>query len=521
MHRLLFLCFFLAGFNLFKGLSQQAYRIYFKDKANQVVDFDTIFSEKALERRQKQGIPFDETDIPVSSDYIRIIKEIADSTGFASRWFNFVKVYLSSSVQYEKIMNLDFVVSAEQSNNFPIVLARENEDNGEEKYGLLERQTARMGAEYFERNNIDGKGIRIAIFDAGFPGVDQHEAFQEIRESGRIIKTWDFTKNRENVFTGNSHGRETFACVGGKYEGKKIGLATGTDFLLAKTEVSGEPYAEEEWWLQAAEWADLNGADIINSSLGYSFQRYFTSDMDGKTSLVVKAANMAAKKGILVVCSAGNEANSSWKCIITPADGDSVLTVGGIDPDEDYHIGFSSYGPTADKRLKPNVCAYGRVKTAGSKGLVVSEGTSFSSPLVAGFAACAWQSKPSLTNMELFHEIEKSGHLYPYYDYAHGYGVPQASYFTQDTFNSVITFDTLCYENKFSVVINPASFNHTDWLGDMNLLYYHIANSDGSIRSYYVIKVIAKEALRFNKNDFSSGDILRINFRGYTKEYRF
>lgn len=516
-----FLLIILIHLVFFNGLSQKAYRVYLKDKGDADFRPEQFFDSKAIERRELQSIPWEETDKPVFQPYLAEIQAIADSTGCVSRWFNFIKVYISSDRQLDKITALPFVIGVELSEPVPMLVTENKSSYEPDDFFLLERQVRRMGSQYFEENGLDGKGIRIAIFDAGFPGVDQHEAFEEIKEEGRIIKTWDFTKKNENVYTGNSHGRQTFACVGGKYNGLKIGLATGAEFLLARTEVSGEPFSEEEWWLEAAEWADQNGADIINSSLGYTYQRYFTKNMDGKSSLVVKAANMAARKGILVVNSAGNEADSRWKYIITPADGDSVLAVGGIDPDEDYHIGFSSLGPTADKRLKPNVCAYGRVQTAGNVDLTVSEGTSFSSPLVAGFAACAWQSDRKLTNMELFHKIEESGHLFPYFDYAHGYGVPQASYFVYGMPEPVKTFDTIDLENSFKVIVRPGNFNYTDWLGNMNLLYYHIADNTGILTEYHVVKVIEKEVLTFNKSDFDKGNILRIHFRGYTREFKF
>src|SRR5690606_11480520 len=155
--------------------------------------------------------------------------------------------------------------------------------------------------------------------------------------------------------------------------------------------------------------------------------------MNGITALISRSANMAARKGILVVNSAGNEgSNTEWVSIGAPADADSVLAVGGISPWTNLHVSWSSYGPSADKRIKPNVCAFGHSMVMTDKGISEATGTSFASPLTAGFAACVWQADTTLTNMELFELIEKSGDLYPYYDYAHGYGVPQASAFFDD-----------------------------------------------------------------------------------------
>ena len=387
---------------------------------------------------------------------------------------------------------------------------------------LLKRQTGRMGAEEFAQNNIDGTGIRIAIFDAGFPTADVNPAFEHIRKENRIIKTYDFIKNKEDVYGHSSHGTMVFSCIAGKKGDQIIGMATGAEFLLARTEMSLlELFSEEENWLAAVEWADKNGADIINSSLAYTYHRYFTSDMDGKKSLVARAANMAASKGMLVLNAAGNDGESAWKYLGTPADADSVLTVGGISPESDYHISFSSYGPTADKRLKPNVCAFGAVIAAGKKGLTTTYGTSFSSPLVAGFAACAWQTNRNLNNMELFKEIEKSADLYPYFDYAHGYGVPQAKYFTNQ--QKQITDTTFYFVNKnrlLKVYIDEEKYIAED-IENRKMLYYHIENKMCHLDRYYVILAEKHDVLEFLLSDYAKGEKLRVHFNGFTDTFEF
>ena len=233
--------------------------------------------------------------------------------------------------------------------------------------------------------------------------------------------THDFLKNQESVYHGGSHGGEVLSCLAGRLpDGTCLGLAPGAAFLLARTEqMFRERYAEEEAWLAAAEWADRNGADIINSSLGYTTGRYFPEQMNGRTSLVARAAELAVRKGILVVNAAGNDGDDDeWRTVGTPADGDSVLAAGGLDPDTYLHSDFSSYGPAAGRRLKPNLAAFGTVLAAGPGGYERIEGTSFSSPLLAGFAACAWQHERGLTVMQLFARLQLAGDLYPYYDYA-------------------------------------------------------------------------------------------------------
>ena len=277
--------------------------------------------------------------------------------------------------------------------------------------------------------------------------------------------------------------------------------------------------AKKKNWLEAVEWADKNGAQIINSSLGYTNSRYFPWDMNGKKSLVARAANMAASKGMLVVNAVGNEGTNRWKKIITPADADSVLSVGGIDPETYYHINFSSYGPSTDWRLKPNVSAYAHVIVATPNNIHETDGTSFSSPLVAGFAACAWQTHPQFNNMQLFKEIEKSASLYPYFDYAHGYGIPQASYFLRKT-NIAEKQPTTIIEViddfiNIKVIVLPPK----DALN--KYLYFHIQDSKGHLKKYEVIEVSQYDVKTFNISEFEKGDILRVHYLGSTIEKQF
>jgi len=558
--------------------AQNAYLVYFTDKNGTTFNPYEYFDQKAIERRLIQNIPLsDETDYPVNPFYIQTVGNYADSMGTTSRWFNFMVAFVSDQNNLNKIKELPFVKLvdkflpvesgiASNGNDFRPGIENDQQD-------LLRMQTERMGGKLFDSLGINGKGIRIAIFDAGFTSARSNPVFDQIRKEKRIIATKDFTRKKDgDVYYGNVHGTEVMTCIGGQYMGHKFGLATAAEFLLAKTEVNTEPFYEELNWLDAVEWADKNGADIINSSLAYTGRRYFTSQMDGKTSLVVRAANLAAKKGMLVVDAAGNDGDNNWKAIATPADGDSVLTVGGIDPDKDYHIDFSSFGPTADKRMKPNVCAYGKVVTSSPSKITTSFGTSFATPLVAGFAACAWQTNRSLNNMQLFREIEMSGHLFPYFDYAHGYGIPQAEHFihpykhpagstfrieendssykimidsaflplsarlNEHDFRSAIPkLDTLTEEWKQKFSDSLSSFINTSPKPNApkskivnnipvardDLLYYHIQGKNGVLKKYYVIGVVQAEVLTLWKKDFEPGEKVRLFYRGFVSEIQF
>ncbi len=500
--------------------SQNSYIVYFTNKKGSEFNPLEYFDAKAIERRIMLNIPLcDSTDFPVSNFYCNeVLKHKIEISG-CTRWFNAIFVN-SNEKQIAEIKKLPFVKNVEEL-NMQVVLCSSNSEIEitTDQKTFLKNQTGHLQGNLFRNAGFTGKGMRIAIFDGGFPGADTHPAFEHIRKSNRIIKTWDFTSNKENVYLANSHGTNVLSCIAGLLDSIPIGLATDAEFLLARTEVASEPFSEEKNWLEAVEWADKNGAQIINSSLGYTDSRYFPWDMNGKKSLVSRAANMAASKGMLVVNAAGNEGSNRWKKIITPADADSVLSVGGIDPETYYHINFSSYGPTFDWRLKPNVSAFAHVIAATPNNIHETDGTSFSSPLVAGFAACAWQTHPQLNNMQLFNEIEKSASLYPYFDYAHGYGIPQASYFLSKT-NQVEKQPSVTIEiNNDSISLKALVLPAKDVLN--KYLYYHIQSTNGHLKKYEVIEVYQNDVITLNISEFKKGDILRVHYLGSTIEKQF
>jgi len=323
------------------------------------------------------------------------------------------------------------------------------------------------------------------------------------------------------VYAHNVHGTMVLSCIAGKVNGKNMGLAPDAEFLLARTEVKAEPFSEEENWLQAMEWADKNGADIINSSLAYTYHRYNTFEMDGHTSLVAKAANMAANKGMLVINSMGNDGAQDWKILATPADADSVISVGAISPYTDFHAAYSSFGPTSAFKTKPNVVAIGTVIAAAKSKLKKVKGTSFAAPLVTGFAACAWQSREYLTNMQIFDLIEQSGNLYPYYDYAHGYGVPQAGFFVNGKVNIEIkpTFEFIINEKELIVNVNKELIETKNFKVN-NYLYYHIKNEYGYIEKYWLIDVYQQKAVVFDLEEINGYKEITVHYKGFTDSYK-
>jgi subtilisin family serine protease len=506
------------------AFSQAKYWVSLTDKNGVEFDPYDYFSEQALQRRVRNHLPVnDPTDWPLNQKYIQEIQRLVAETGLQSRWLNGLVVRATPD-QIAGILELPFVREVESMDEWNVqVSGLENNvpaEWKEEQRKLAWDQLARMGGNHFWEKGLDGTGIRIAVFDIGFKEADTNPAFAHLRKKQSILKTWDFVDNDEDVYHYNSHGTMVLSCIAGMIDSVRIGLATGSTFLLARTEKNSEKFAEEENWLAAAEWADKNGADIINSSLGYTHHRYFNDQMDGKTSLVARAAKMAFQKGMLVVNAAGNEGSGNWYYVGTPADVDSVLSVGGISPTENYHIGFSSFGPTSDGRMKPNVCAYGHALTARGDFLTEADGTSFASPLVAGFAACAWQAKPGLTNGEIFRAIEQSADLYPYFDYAHGYGVPQARYFTAGPVElNQGLIDLRLEENYLIVTVDQE--REVEGNFDKNLLFYNLQTPENVLLEYAVVKVTRPGVLRFDLRTLSPGTRLNVWFRGAHTVFEF
>ena len=507
---------------LSSSFAQSCYWVFLTDKAGSTFDPYAYFDAKAIERYQLNNADlYDISNYPLSSAYVSTISGLADEMVGETRWFNAVAV-MATPDAISQIESLPFVrevkliasdMQMAQYRNAVPANPQIKSDSVE-----LDMQIRRMQGQLFKEKGIDGTGVRIAVFDGGFPHVNTHNAFQHLRDNNRIIKTWNFPNRKENVYGWNSHGTMVLSCITGIIDGTQLGLATGSEFLLARTEVESEPFKEEVWWMQAVEWADKNGADVINSSLGYGKDRHYTTQMDG-TSYVAKAANMAARKGMLVCNSAGNEGDDdSWKIIITPADADSIITVGGITAWEGgySHINFSSYGPTADGRLKPNVCNFGEATVANPKHddeTTDVYGTSFSSPLTAGFCACAWQTHRNLTAMQMKAEVEHSGELYPYYDYAFGYGVPQASYFLTDSHPAPKPTFIIADSGSYLAIHPQPGFQN----GDM---FMNVQNAKGLLHKYVnFYGPDSNEFVRVSKTTIGA-NTLNVHYFGYTQAYK-
>ncbi len=567
----------------------ERYWITLRDKAGVRFDPQRYFAPQARARRRRQHLPvFETTDLPVRPDYLAAIAAHVDTIALVSRWFNAVSCR-ATPAQAAALRQLPGVVSVARWPSRVAEIAALNPEreaaaaaSGDKEtipandYLLARRQVAHLDGPALNAAGLQGQGLRIAVFDVGFRGLPTHPAFAELISSKRIVATHDFLRNRDDVFAGGSHGTEVMGCLAGRLpagpgqaHGPALGLAPAAEYLLARTEqLHRERYAEEEAWLAAVEWADRLGADIINSSLAYTEQRYFPEQMDGRRSLIARAANLAARKGILVVSAAGNDGDNDWVRIGTPADADSSLAIGGLDPETGLHLDFSSYGPTADRRRKPNLAAFGIVLTTTPGGHYERlEGTSFSAPLVAGLAAALWQRQRQLTAMQLFALLERAGELYPYFDYAHGYGRPRLARAAAAPAAPVAaTFDFVPHDSLVAVVIRPEAARSPavdlPLLADdpaLSLapaaaavaspvaapapvgqerpvpdaapllllpepsypayLYWQLADRRGVLRRYETRAVTQRLVVQVPRRLLRNGDVLRVYFKDYTATY--
>jgi len=401
---------------------------------------EEFLSERAIQRRATHNIPYRYNDLPVSAYYTESLKEMGFHIYYTTKWFNGAVVGIDSASLVSALDSLSFIKSydliytSELKSTAKHAIKNEGMQRqtpySEIDYGPSVTQIKFNGGDYLHDAGLTGKGMYIAVLDAGFYNVDTLAAFKHLWEEDRILATRSFVNPQLPFFDSHTHGMYVLSLLGGWLPGELVGSAPDATYILLHTEDGySENRIEEYNWAAGAEFADSIGADIINSSLGYhafdiARHNYSYSDMDGNTAVITRAADIAASKGMLVVTSAGNEGNDPWKFITAPADADSVLTVGAADS-LGFPAAFTSFGPTYDGRIKPNTTGMGVKDVVQSSfgGTSRGNGTSFSSPLIAGMAAGLWQKYPNASNIEIINAIEKSSSLYLNPDSMLGYGI--------------------------------------------------------------------------------------------------
>ena len=452
MKKLLPLFILVAFFSSSSYAQFTKYIVRFKDKTNTPFNINNpsqFLSQRSIDRRTKQNIAIDETDLPVNPAYIDSVRLAGNVTILdKSKWLNQVCIQTTDSAALLKINSFSFVINSEPLMK-PVSIQRIQDNKFNEEFNSVTTpQTANNVTDFYNYGNsfaqihihegeylhdkgFRGQGMTIAILDAGFYHYLNLPAFDSVRNNDQVIETYDYVANETSVDEDYPHGMECFSIIGGNIPGQLVGSCPKANFYLYRTEdISSESPVEEQYWAAAAERADSIGVDVISTSLGYTqfdnpvFNHTY-AELDGNTTIAARAADFAAKKGMIVVVAAGNEGTNTWHFIATPADADSVLTVGAVNSSGEVGS-FSSYGPSGDGQIKPTVASVG-VGTAlsSSNGTVISgNGTSFATPNMAGLITCLWQAFPDFTSMEIIQAVIKSSSVYNSPDDRIGYGIP-------------------------------------------------------------------------------------------------
>lgn len=422
--------------------------VFFKDKPSKstfLSNPNSMLSQRSLERRTRQNIPLDIIDVPIEKTYYNQIKNtFGISIKAKSKWLNALHIE-GTKTNINKLKLLSFVAKVEFAdktlNTTGRIANTKRSHHPENKFGTISTefnygngftQINMLGGDVLHQQNFTGNGMVIAVIDGGFPGVDTYNAFKRLRDHKKILGGYNYVTRNENYYTGISHGTSVLSTIAGYIENQFIGTAPDASFYLFITEDGPkETPLEESLWVEAAEKADSLGVDIINTSLGYfTFDNpkhdYTYADMNGNKTFISRGAEIGFSRGMILVNAAGNEGSVPWKYIIAPADAKSVLSVGAVNASK-VIASFSSFGPTFDGRIKPDVLAHGQnvyvINAAGN--VVTSNGTSFASPVMAGVIACYWQKNPNKTNKEIIQFIRESGHLYNNPSPQYGYGIPK------------------------------------------------------------------------------------------------
>jgi len=430
------------------------YRYTLKDKQGSGYSLNRPWqwlSYTSIDRRKRQGLAIDSTDLPVSQKYMQVFKDCINKYSRkrkhtmqsiiigTSRWNNTILVRTNDSTILEPLSKLSCVVKSEcvwtSPDSIPRHFKKVKHDGfnkwdvvKDEPYGNGREQLEMLAGQQLHRLGFRGKGITIAVLDGGFQNADAIPAFRY----GTIAGTKDFVyPPSQHFYQETDHGTKVLSAMAANEPETMVGTAPEACYWLLRCEdQQTEQPVEEDYWAIAAEFADSIGADIISSSLGYNeydghHDYYHQRDLDGQKALISHTASMLAAKGIVLVNSAGNLGMGPWKKITFPADATDILTVGALNADR-KNAPFSGVGPTQDGRVKPDVMALGSPASliSGRGSIVRDMGTSFSTPIVAGLVACLWQSMPEKTALDIIRLVRQSSNNYKHPDNIFGYGIP-------------------------------------------------------------------------------------------------
>ncbi len=528
----------IEGASFAQNEPKSSYWIQLKDKngtAFQINHPEQFLSQRAIDRRNRQHIAIDETDLPVSSVYLDTLKNRGLDIFHTSKWLNGVTVRTADTALIRKITVLPFVVSVQFTRPANVLKSAASKFQEEEmnttydpsNYGTAIYQLTQLNGQYLHLQGFRGKGIQIAILDAGFLNADKIAAFDSLRASGRILGTRNFVDPKADIYQQHWHGMSVLSCMGGNLPGSLIGTAPDASFYLFQTEDNaGENLFEEDNWVAGAELADSLGVDVINSSLGYyQFDNkqmdHTYADLNGHKTRVTQGANMAFQKGILVFNSAGNEGSTIWKHIIAPSDGENVIAVAAVDING-IRASFSSIGPAFGGAVKPNVAARGSstylITSNGMPGY--ASGTSFSSPVLAGMGACLLQANPYANVKQLKLAIEQSASQYNSPDSLIGFGIPDFG--KADQYLKLNITQNLKTESSWMFSPNPFS----DHIVIQNMVpgsadHYAISIVNLQGEKLYQSSFKASEKILLKNLAYLPDGVLILTIRSGEKEERF
>ncbi|MDB5223945.1 MAG: family serine peptidase [Chitinophagaceae bacterium] len=471
------------------------YIIRFKDKAGTPYSINNpsqYLSPRSIQRRVRQHISIDSTDLPITPRYIDSV-QLAGSVTILnkSKWLNEVCIQTTDAAALAKINNFPFVISSnpvmrtQQGNRENIPTRNKfNEEISQAttvtgvvqtaadvfNYGNSFAQIHIHEGEFLHNNGFKGEGMLMAMFDAGYRNYLTVTAFDSVRNNNQIVETYDYVKNEISVTEDDPHGMYCFSIIAGNSPGQLVGSCPKAKFYLYRTEdVSSEYPIEEQNWAAAAERADSIGVDVFSTSLGYTtftnpIFNHTYADMNGKVTIIAKANTMAARKGIISVVAAGNDGNNPWHYISTPADADSIVSVGAVNA-SGVVATFSGFGPSSDGRIKPTVASVGQgTAYAGLNNLPnFGNGTSLACPNLAGLITCLWQAFPEFTNMQIIEAVKRSSSIYTTPDDRIGYGIPNFHKAYDNLFQQRILLqaNTILANDWIKVYPNPFMGNFT------------------------------------------------------------
>ena len=470
--RLLFILWMFPLGAAAQEIAPGVYWVYFKDKAGsayQINQPELFLSGRSIDRRAIQGLAVDHHDIPVNDAYLQEIEAMGAEIRHVSRWLNGIAMINIDETVYGQVLELSFTDTQPWEPDtddayFPPKSGNPRFEEAMETapgydYGIAREQVTQVMTHGLHEMGYTGKGVWIGVLDAGFYNMDSLPSFVNLYNQGRILGERNYVNASSIYELNSSHGMSVSSVMAGELDGYLVGTAPHARYLLCSTEDSDqETRIEEIAWIEAAEYADSLGVDVLNTSLGYSDfdgvdYDYTYMDLDGRSTYISRASSLCASRGMILCTSAGNSGNDPWYYITAPADAIDILAVGAVDS-TNVLTDFSSRGPSYDARIKPDVTAMG--KQTGVQhwdgGFTRANGTSFASPVMAGSVASLWQAFPDLPARDLIHMIRQSGHRSTNPDSRYGFGTPNMLY----AYHSITRTPVRMASGKVEIWPNPA-----------------------------------------------------------------